>query len=560
MPASPYVDAQSGGSAPNRRQVLRGAAIGTGAVVASGVLGRIPAAAYAEPARALGQRLAGKTAVVIGSGFGGAVAALRLGQAGIKVTVLERGRRWDVRPDGSTFCTITDPDWRCGWFEANPPLGLDGSRSIERRAGLIQKHTGDGINVLCGAGVGGGSLVIGMFLPQPRKSEWDPVYPFLSYELMDGTYWPRARQMLNAQTLPDDVLAAPQYKGARAWLEYIAEFRKTPVKIPFAIDFDVVRQELAGTRPRCHVIGEGPFGSNSGAKNSVDRNYLPKAEATGNVTVLALHEVTEIHKVQGEEKYEVRVKRIDIDGNVLETKAFVADFLFMAAGTLNTGKLLVSAKAKGHLPQLNDHVGKGFGNNGDFLVLRTTLRRDVGSAQGGPGNVKFFDDANPYAPASMAWEASPIPSWLPNSTAHLVTSVTPERGEIRYDAASGSGKVYWPYGNMATKGEKAARDLVTRVWWETEGKKGYLFNGLPDYDEGTAFGLGARNTWHPLGGMVMGSPGRGATDLDGKVQGCTGLYCVDGSVLPGSVCLANPSLTITANAERIMDRFIESWS
>ena len=156
-----------------RRGLLKVTAAGAGAAVAAGVLGRERAlAAYGKV-----PNLAGKTAVVVGSGFGGAVAAYRLGQAGVRTTVLERGRRWDVDGSGRTFCTIANPDWRCAWFDDRPPLGLDVTKKIDRRAGLIAKHKGDGITVLSGAAVGGGSLVIGMFLPQPRRGEWDKVYP-----------------------------------------------------------------------------------------------------------------------------------------------------------------------------------------------------------------------------------------------------------------------------------------------------------------------------------------------------------------------------------------------
>src|SRR5690348_10110448 len=134
----------------SRRQLLRITAVGAGAAVAQGVMGAEGAlAAYGTvPA------LAGKTAVVIGSGFGGAVAAYRLAQAGVITTVLERGRRWTVDGSGTTFCTVTKPDWRCAWFADRPPLGLDTSTPIERRAGLIAKHVGDGITVMCGAAVG----------------------------------------------------------------------------------------------------------------------------------------------------------------------------------------------------------------------------------------------------------------------------------------------------------------------------------------------------------------------------------------------------------------------
>lgn len=536
------------GTPVRRRTLFKVAAAGAGAAVASGALGRFGAlAAYGEvPA------LAGKTAIVVGSGFSGAVAALRLGQAGVHTTVLERGRRWEVKPSGDTFCTIKSPDWRCAWFNDRPPLGLDINKKIERKAGLIATHEGEGIRVLSGSGVGGGSLVIGLYMPQPRRAEWDKVYPSqLPFDEMDRTYWPRARENLKVGYLPADVQAHPQYRGARAWLEYLAEFGKEPVPIPFAVDWNAIREELAGKRVACHSIGEGPFGSNSGAKNSVDRTYLARATATGNVTILAQHEVTEIREVAG--RYEVVVKLTNDNGDVLSTKKMDADYLFLAAGSVYSSGLMVTAKAKGWLPKLNAATGKGWGNNGDFLVLRMSLRKDVGFDQGGPGNVKFFDEANPFAPTSMAWEAAPVPNILnqANST-HLITSVTPERGEVRYDPATGGGKVHWPYGVMETLGEKAGRDLATRFWWETEGKKGFPFNGLPNYDRGTAHGLGARNTYHPLGGLVMGQ----ATEFSGQVKGYPGLYCVDGALLPGSTCLANPSLTITANAERCLDVFL----
>ncbi|MDM4719402.1 GMC oxidoreductase [Micromonospora sp. WMMA1363] len=537
------------GTSFTRRDLLRVTTLGAGATVAGAALGQ-----RAAPALGAVPALVGKTAVVVGSGFGGAVAAYRLGQAGVVTTVLERGRRWDVDGSGSTFCGINAPDWRCAWFQDRPPLGINVGAKIERRAGLIARHAGDGINVLSGVGVGGGSLVIGMFLPQPRRSEWERVYPAeIGYDEMDGVYWPRARQNLGATPIPDDVQGAGPYRGARAWLEYLAEFKQTPLPIPFAVDWDVVRAELAGSAVACHTIGEGPYGSNSGAKNSVDRNYLAWAAATGNVTTLPLHEVTEIHEVSGQDTFEVRCRQIDEHGTVLATRTFACDYLFLAAGSVYTTSLLLTSRAKGWLPRLvSPEVGKGWGNNGDFLVTRFNLRRDVGYAQGGPGNVKYIDDDNPFAVTSMAWEAAPVPTWMPRTTAHLVTSVVPERGEIRYDATTGAGKVHWPYGLLCTTAEKAAVNLVTRLWWKTEGSKGYLLNGLPAYDRNIGTGLGAANTWHPLGGMVMGK----ATDFGGRCVDYPNLYCVDGSVLPGSTCLANPSLTITANAERCMDRFV----
>jgi cholesterol oxidase len=533
---------------PTRRDFLRTTALGAGAAVAAGILGRAgPLAAYgAVP------NLAGKTAVVVGSGFAGAVAALRLGQAGVRTIVLERGRRWDVDDAGTTFCTINNPDGRAAWFSDHPNMGANKHVTIPRYAGLIDRVEGDGIGAITGVGVGGGSLVIGTFMPQPRRAGFQSVYPGgIDYDELNEVYWPRARRELGVSTIPDDILAHPQYKGARAWLDYVRAFGKEPERIPFLVDWDVIRAELAGQRPGGHSVGEGPYGSNSGSKNSVDRNYLRRATATGNVTILPLHEVTEIREVPGQSTFELRARQIDEHGTVLATKTFACDLLFMAAGSLFTTSLMVTAKAKGWLPRLSDQVGKGFGNNGDFLTMRISLTRDVGNKQGGPGVARFHDDANPFAPATMAWEAAPWPEWLGSTNmAHLVTSITAARGEIRYDAATGKGRIHWPYREMETSADKAGRDLVSRFWWQTEGRFGRLFNGLPVYDRGQD--LGSRVTWHPLGGMVMGQ----ACDLDGKAHGYDNLYVVDGALLPGSTCNANPSLTITAIAERCLDRFV----
>jgi cholesterol oxidase len=537
------------GQSLSRRNLFRLAVAGAGTAVASGALGRFQAlAAYgAVPG------LAGKSAVVVGSGFGGAVAALRLGQAGVRTTVLERGRRWDVDDAGTTFCTINRPDRRSAWFSPHPHIGIaPGLINIDRWAGIIDRRHGNGIDVVSGVGVGGGSLVFGAIMPQPRRQDFVEVFPSgIGYDEMDTVYWPRVRAMLGCTPMPADILAHDQYRGARAWLRYIEEFGKPYTMIDCCVDWDVIRDELAGRRVASHSVGEGPYGNNSGSKNSVDRNYLPQAVATGNVAVLPLHQVLEIHEVPGQAKFEVRCQQIDETGSVLARKTFVCDFLFMAAGSLHTSELLVTARAKGWLPALNGETGKGWGNNGDFLVLRANLRRNVGNRQGGPAVAVLNDDGNPFGKAVMGWEAAPLPAILGStSMAHLVQAMTPARGSVDYRPGTGTAVLNWPYCVMETSADKAGRDLVTRLWWQTEGRHGYLFSGLPDYDR--SVDMGSRATWHPLGGMAMGK----ACDLDGRAYGYPNLYVVDGALLPGSSANTNPALTIAAVAERCMDRFV----
>jgi choline dehydrogenase-like flavoprotein len=381
----------------SRRNVLGASA----AFAASGVL---------EPARSRD-----RSAIVIGAGIAGSIAAYRLGRAGIRTTVLERGG--------------------------------------EARETVI--HRGDGITVLSGSGLRGEVVATA----QPRRSEWEQAYPGIPYAEMDQVYWPRARAGLD---------------------------------------------------------------------------YLGLAQATGNVTVLPHHEVTEIR-----EGFEVRCG----------SRVFHAHYLFMAAGSIGTSALLVTARQHGWLPRLRASAGEGIGTNGDFLVLRLNARSVAPAALS-------YDNDNPFAVAAMT--TRPAPGWAGRATAHLVTSMAPERGAVRFDEKAGLAKLHWPYGVMETKAEKAGRDLVTRLWWQSGGRQGRLLRDVPTFDRDLSDdfggGLGAASTWHPLGGMAMGQN----TDLGGRSLDYENLYCVDSSALPGTACLADPSLTIAANAERCLDRFITS--
>ncbi len=163
------------------------------AFVGVGLLGATVTPAQAAP---------GQTAIVIGTGFGGAVAARRLGEAGYTTTVFERRRRWPIRPDGNTFATTTNPDQRAAWFGSPAGASAASGIPVEPYPGVLDHVMGNGVEAVYGAGVGGGSLVFGSFTPVPRRQDFEHIFPAAAdYAQLAQTYFPRAKAGLGVSPL-----------------------------------------------------------------------------------------------------------------------------------------------------------------------------------------------------------------------------------------------------------------------------------------------------------------------------------------------------------------------
>src|SRR5687768_6585855 len=173
----------------SRRQFLRRSAAAAGAALATSA-GR----AWARDSDFV-------PAIVIGSGFGGAVAALRLGQAGIDTVVIERGRRWPIRTDGNTFATFEQPDGRAYWLRnrtGEAILGLPQlEKPIDRYLGVLEVVEGNGMYIGAGAGVGGGSLVFNAILVKPRRTLFERLFPReIDFDEMEDVYYPRVKRII----------------------------------------------------------------------------------------------------------------------------------------------------------------------------------------------------------------------------------------------------------------------------------------------------------------------------------------------------------------------------
>ena len=490
-------------------------------------------------------------AVVIGSGFGGAVAALRLGQAGIDTIVLERGRRWPIRRDGNTFATFENPDGRAYWLRdqtGEAALGLPQLvKPIDRYVGVLEVVEANGMFIGTGAGVGGGSLVYNAIIVKPRRQLFERLFPReIDFDEMEDEYYPRVRRIIGSSPIPEDILATDYYLSSRVSLDQAtrAGFATRPVDL--GVDWNVVRQEIAGRRVPSAIAGQSSYGLNSGAKRSLDHNYLRRAEATGHVEVLPLHNVTAIGRGKGG-RYIVTVFQISGDGEIASRpRQLVCKYLFLAAGSIGTTSLLVRAKATGALPALNEHVGQHWAANGDIPVIRGLLPV-TNAGTGGPGGHFIMEDLdNPLGPTSLVEIVMPphINAALsslgapPHFGNYASLGIPPAIGSFAYDPASDVVGLTWPAGDPRVQNFLAAAQRTLSVLDQANGSLTISFNPAVSA--------------HPLGGAVLGE----ACDIDGRVKRYPGLYVVDGALIRGTTGLANPSFTIAALAERCMERIL----
>jgi len=485
------------------------------------------------------ERAERRRVVVIGTGFGGSVTALRLAQQGVDVTLIERGKRWASGERG-TFATMFGPDRRVSWLSSeNTAAGnLIPSLPWQPYTGLLERIKGDGMDVVCAAAVGGGSLPYHGMSVQPRGDLFDRVMPDeLDYEEFDRRWYPLVRRMLGASPIPDDVLAAAPYLSSRRFIEFVrrAGFPEAH-GVPMPIDWDVVRRELRGELPPNISIGDVIYGVNGPGKRSLDTNYLPAGEATGRVELLPLHRVERIRR-NGQGRWVVSTDRLDTDGVVHEHVEFTSDALFLCAGSPNTTKLLVRAGGRGDIPDLPDDVGAWWSTNGD-LITTQILPTPMGAFQGGPANVASFDWDNPAGPVTLIFAGLPLP-FDANVMQTIGIFIPDGHGRFAYDPAADQARLAFPASAHGRAMDEARRRVA---------QLGRVAGAVGAIDMTAA----DPSTFHPLGGAVIGKVCDGA----GRVLGQRGLYVNDGALIPGSTACVNPSLTIAALAERNIDRVI----
>ncbi|MEV7979894.1 GMC oxidoreductase [Streptomyces sp. NPDC086519] len=472
-------------------------------------------------------------AVVVGTGFGGGVTALRLAQAGVRTLVLERGRRWVTGPNSTTFCRFANMDNRSAWLTDHSIVpGVD--KTWTPYTGVIEAVEGNGMTANVGAAVGGGSITYHGMTLQPTKENFVRSIPLAAdfYDYLDKVAYPTVSRMLGISPVPDDLLASDAYKSSRLFQSVLPKVGMKPFRVPLPIDWNYARGELTGAYQPTYTTSDIAFGVDNGGKHSIDVTYLAQAEATGLVEVAPLHVVRDL-SMDASKRWVLSVDRIDTAGTVQEKIRVTADAVFLNAGSPGTTRLLVKARAKGLVPDLPDAVGTKWGNNGDRIWAWLNPNGDAGTQQGGPACIGATDSSG-LIPFTLVHAGSPAQT----SGATLMTvvgyGIVEGKGTWAYDADKDDAVLTWP-----STADTLLQALIT-ARMEAIALAG---GGLMIDTNATA-----PSTWHSLGGVPMGD----AVDLYGRVLGHTGLYVLDGARIPGSTGACNPSYTIAALAEHSM--------
>jgi cholesterol oxidase len=504
--------------------------------------------------------------VVIGSGFGGSVAALRLVEKGYRVAVLEAGRRFadDELPETS---------WRLRRFLWAPRLGCYGIQRISLLRNVL---------VLSGAGVGGGSLVYANTLYRPPDAFFaDPQWAGITDWAAElAPYYDQAERMLGVVRYEGHTPADEAMRQVAGRMGVGGSYHTAPVGVYFGEPGVTAPDPYFGgagpDRTGCTECGACMTGCRYNAKNTLVKNYLYLAERAG-ATVYPMSTVTAVRPQTG--GYRIEVQRT----GHRDRRVFNAGQVVFAAGALGTQRLLHAMRDDGVLPHLSPALGTLTRTNSESIVGAKARRGDTDYSRGVAITSSFHPDSythiepvryghgsnamgllqtlltdggKPY-PRALSWLAAAarqpgtlvralnVRHWSERTVIALVmqsldNSLTVRQrrtlfGGRRLTSRQGHGA---PNPSWIPAGNEAVRQLAEIIDGDAGGTWGEIVN-IP-------------LTAHILGGCPIGAtPDRGVVDGYQRVYGHPGLHVLDGAAVSANLGV-NPSLTITAQAERAL--------
>jgi len=505
--------------------------------------------------------------VVIGSGFGGSVAALRLTEKGYKVCVLEAGRRFSDKDFPKT-------SWRLRRFLFLPRLGLKGIQRI---------HVLPDVLVLAGAGVGGGSLVYANTLYKPPASyfedkQWNQI---TNWDAELSPWYDQASRMLGVAQNPYFSPSDQAVKQVADQMGVGHTFKLAPLGVYFGDGVGIKSKDpffggVGPDRSGCLQCGACMTGCRHNAKNTLPKNYLGLAEKAG-AKVFPEHTVTKVEQLSdGSWSITARKSGAWFGGN----RRFTAAHVVVAAGTYNTQKLLHKMKSTGVLPKISDQLGKLSRTNSEALTGSIMPKGGTDFSKGSAITSSFFPDDHTHV--------EPVRYGKGSNFMGLLQTVMTDSANIR------DRRKQW-LRQVITKPSLVLKILDVRQWSErtvvalimqnvdsaisVTGKRGLfgfrltskndsktpnatyipaaneVARRIAENNGGIAGGhigdlINAPFTAHFVGGCVIGeSINTGVIDPYHRVYNYPTMHIVDGASVTANLGV-NPSLTITAQAER----------
>lgn len=509
--------------------------------------------------------------IIVGSGFGGSVSALRLSEKGYTVLVVEKGK-WFKAED------FPKTNWNFRKWLWMPYLRFFGIMKL-----TIFRH----VAVLSGTGVGGGSLVYANTLPIPKTTffktgSWSTLH---DWETELAPYYQKALKMLGAVKVPKLFDGDIGLRKVAQKLGVEDKFDATTVAVYFGeknvTKADPYFEGMGPERTGCIYCGACMTGCRHNSKNTLDKNYLYLAQKHG-AEILAEHEVVDVQPIQsedGSDGYEIALKtstRFFTKRRKITSKGVI-----FSGGVLGTIKLLLTLKTTS-LPHLSDRLGCDIRTNNETLVSVSSLDKDKNFSKGvAIGSILDTDENSHleicrYGEGSNAWKLVHLPyvtgknvftrlakvivallksplqyfklyfvnSWAKQTVVLLFMQTLDSTLRLKRN-------IFGSMVSTVSSGKKPTPFIPESVKLIQEYSR--AVNGVA-----TSFALetiaGIPSTAHILGGAVMGAnASEGVIDKDNKVFGYQHMYVIDGSMISANPGV-NPSLSITAIAERAMDQ------
>jgi cholesterol oxidase len=530
------------------------------------------------------------TVLVVGSGYGGAIAASRLARAGQQVCVLERGREFQAGEFPDTEAEALAE------MQAELPSGHSGSRT-----GLYDFFVNPDVNVFVGCGLGGTSLINANIAlrPEPRIFE-DGRWPQALRDDLSGLEqgYQRAEEMLRPAAYPARYPALPKLLALEQSAAHLGQdCARTPIAVTFAEGPNHVGVE----QHACILCGDCITGCNYGAKNTLPFNYLPDARNFG-AEIYTQVAVRRLERKDGRwlAHYQtLETGREDFDEPV---RTVSADMVVLAAGTLGSTEILLRSKAAG-LP-LSEQVGRRFSGNGDVLGYSYGCAEDICGVGYGHRDPRDMEAVGPCVTGMIDMRRQPeldegiviqefvtpgaLVDLVPEALAKAGAALGKVAGAGLEEAVAMEGEIeslsVGPYEGMANRtqaylvttheggtGEMRLEDGRLQIEWPHVGDQP-IFQRVNETLAEATRALGGNYlinpvwsaifnhdliTVHPLGGCAMGDDaahgvvnhkGQAFSDSSGAAVH-EGLYVCDGSTIPRSLGVA-PLLTVSALAER----------